>query len=316
VKIRPATEADEAVLRELWEEFEAEVPEAPGFAPDTWDVDWEDIRRNMTAGVVLIAEDDDGAAGMLEATAVDPGRWNIGTVHVRRRARRQGVAKALVRECAQAARERGASYVSLEVLTSNGIAEDVWRRLGFEPVEIVMGQTLDSLEARLAGPPDGQSKASTHVQSDDGASVERALAQFVPRLVSPEVRDAEGGWIRISDPLLDSDRESQSRLAHEVSERLGAVVAALALERGAVVRLKLYENGRMVDEDLSVPAFYGELSKADELALEANPTLISRLTGADRGEVRATLRTAVSPADLLPAGQLYEQAARVLGLEP
>ena len=37
----------------------------------------------------------------------------------------------------------------------------------------------------------------------------------------------------------------------------------------------------MVDEYLSVPTWYGELPKGDELALAANPTLVSRLTGAD-----------------------------------
>ena len=89
---------------------------------------------------------------------------------------------------------------------------------------------------------------------------------------------------------LDPDRRpaarcrsrAQSRLAKEISERIGGVVVALALELEAVVRFRLYENGRMVDEYLSVPTFYGELPKADELALEANPTLVARLTGADR----------------------------------
>ena len=62
----------------------------------------------------------------------------------------------------------------------------------------------------------------------------------------------------------------------------------------------------MVDEYLSVPTFYGELPKGDELALEANPTLVARLTGADRDEVRRVMRTATSPADLPPAEELYE----------
>ena len=35
--IRPATEADEAVLHELWEEFVAEMPEPGGFEPDSWE---------------------------------------------------------------------------------------------------------------------------------------------------------------------------------------------------------------------------------------------------------------------------------------
>jgi hypothetical protein len=72
----------------------------------------------------------------------------------------------------------------------------------------------------------------------------------------------------------------------------------------------------MVDEYLSVPTFYGELSKGDELALAANPTLVSRLTGAGRDEVRRIARTAETPADLPPARELYEQLAQLMGLEP
>ena len=72
----------------------------------------------------------------------------------------------------------------------------------------------------------------------------------------------------------------------------------------------------MVDEYLSVPSYYGELPKGDELALEANPTLVARLTGADRDEVRRVARTAVSPAELPPGPELYERLARVMGLEP
>ena len=143
-----------------------------------------------------------------------------------------------------------------------------------------------------------------------------ALAQFVPRLESPAVRAEANGWIRITDPLTDADRAAQGRLAGELSERLGAVVVALAIEAGAVVRFRLYERGRMVDEYLSVPAFYGELPKGDELALAANPTLVARLTGADRDEVRRVARTAASPAELPPADELYTQIARTMGLEP
>ncbi len=151
------------------------------------------------------------------------------------------------------------------------------------------------------------------MQSDDEVSVERAVAQFLPRLEAPQLT-TNGSWIRATDPVLDRDRDAHGRFARELSERLGAVTVALALE-GAVVRFRLYERGRMVDEYLSVPTFYGELSKGDELALAANPTLVARLTGADRDEVRRVARTAETPADLPPAGELYAQLARLMGLE-
>jgi hypothetical protein len=72
----------------------------------------------------------------------------------------------------------------------------------------------------------------------------------------------------------------------------------------------------MVDEYLSVPTYYGVLPKGDELAFAANPTLVSRLTGAERDDVRRVARTAASPTELPPAPELYQQIARLMGLEP
>ena len=119
-------------------------------------------------------------------------------------------------------------------------------------------------------------------------SVERAVAQFVPRLEAPRRRARpRTAGSAIADPVFDARPRGAVAASRASSrDRLGAVVVALALEQGAVVRFRLYERGRMVDEYLSVPTFYGELPKGDELALEANPTLVARLTGADRDEVR------------------------------
>jgi ribosomal protein S18 acetylase RimI-like enzyme len=317
VNVRPATEHDEEAVHGLWKEFVAEVPEPAGFEPDSWEEDWKALRDHMAAGAgaVFLAEDDGEAIGMIELAAVEPGRWHVETVHVVPGARRQGVAKALLRAGAAAARAGGAAHLSLEVLTSNEVAEAVWHRLGFVPVEITLAQPLAALEDRLSDSPAGPSRASTHVQTDDRVSVERALGQFVPRLEEPGVHDASGGWIRITDPLLDTDRDAHSRFAADLSDRLGAVVVALALELGAVVRFRLYESGRMVDEYLSVPTYYDDLPPGDRLALEANPTLVARLTGADRDEIHRLARTATVPDDLPAAETLYAELARAMGLE-
>jgi ribosomal protein S18 acetylase RimI-like enzyme len=316
VNIRRASEGDEAVLRELIEEFNAEIPEPDDVGPETWDEEWAEITRSLAGGAVYVAEDDQGAAGMAYAAPPERGRSHLGVVHVRPRARRAGVAKALVLACVREVRERGAKRVSLDVLETNTRARDVWRRLGFEEVAHIMSAPVDALERRLEAAPVGASRASTHVQSDDRTSVERALGQFVPRLEAPDVRDAENGWIRIADALLDADRDAQSRFARDLSHRLGAVVVTLAIEYGAVVRFRLFERGRMVDEYLSVPSYYGTLSKGDELAFAANPTLVARLTGAEPEAVRRIARTAASPSELPPADELYAQVATLMGLEP
>jgi ribosomal protein S18 acetylase RimI-like enzyme len=314
VNIRRADVTDETVLRELWEEFEEEVPEPDGFVPETWEQEWADVLKAFDKGAVFIAEDDTGPIGVARVQGPEYGGSHIELVHVRPRARRQGVAKALLRACAELAREQGSRMVSLEALLSNDGARVAWQRLGFEDVWVGMAQPLDALDARLAKvEPVGESRATTYVQSDDVVSVERAVGQFLPRLEQPDVRSRES-WMRVVDPVLDRDRDAHGRFAKELSERLGAVTVALALE-GEVVRFRLYERGRMVDEYLSVPTYYGALPKGDELALAANPTLVSRLTGADRDEVKRVARNAASPAELPPAQELHDQIARLMGLE-
>ena len=317
MSIRRAELSDERMLRALWAEFEREVPDPPGFPPEEWEDQWRALRSSMDGGgAVYVAEDDGSLVGVVHLEPPDRGVSHVEWAHVVPAARRRGVAKSLLRAAIRDARERGSTMVTLEALKTNEPALTVWRRLGFEEVEYFMAAPLASLEERLADVGPGPSRASTHVQSDDRVSVERAIAQFVPRLARPEVRDAENGWIRIADPLLDGDRAAQSRFAGDLSDRLGAVVVALALEQGAVVRFRLYERGRMVDEYLSVPTYYGTLPKGDELALAANPTLVARLTGADHDEVRRVARNAASTAELPPADELYIQIARLLGLEP
>jgi len=144
------------------------------------------------------------------------------------------------------------------------------------------------------------------------------VTRFLPRLgrsAFTEVTPARSGWVTVVDELCDRDRSAQRRLGSELSDRLGVPVVALALEEEAVVRYLLFERGRMVDEYLSVPTYYGDLSKADELSLAANPTLASRLTGADPGRVRAVARVASSPSELPPGRELLAQIADLFGLE-
>jgi ribosomal protein S18 acetylase RimI-like enzyme len=315
VNIRVATSQDEQAIRPLWEAFEAELPEPEGFTAETWDGYRKELAANIASGAVFVAEDADGLVGLAEAAVVDGGRWHLETVFVKPESRRVGVGKALVLACTQAAQAAGATHLSLGVLASNELAETVWRRLGFHPVELVMAQSLEALLTRLGSAPAGPSRATTHVQTDDRVSVDRAVAHFVPRLENVQVRENPGGWIRIVDPVLDADREAQDRFAANVSDMLGSVVVALALEGGSVVRFRLYERGRMVDEYLSVPGFYGDVDRGEELAAEANPTLVARLTGADRDEVRRVARTASSPGDLPAADQLYTDVGRLMGLD-
>jgi ribosomal protein S18 acetylase RimI-like enzyme len=319
VTIRAATEADHDLLRELWEEFETELDHEP-YLRETWEEAWEDVSVTVREGVALIAEEDGRAVGFVFCSLGERGRRtaHVTDIYVRPDTRRRGIGRALLAELVEPAREAGLGHVSLEVLVRNTDARRLYERLGFVPVDTFMVAPLGVLADRLGSDERPPSAGSLHVQTDDEEAVGRAVAQFMPRLGRSdwtEVRPARNGWVTVADELCDRDRSAQRRLGTELSERLGVPVVALALEEDAVVRFLLFERGRMVDEYLSVPTYYGDLNKADELSLAANPTLVARLTGADPARVRSVARTASAPSELPPARELLEQIADVMNLD-
>jgi ribosomal protein S18 acetylase RimI-like enzyme len=319
VTIRPATEADHDLLRELWEEFEAELDHEP-YLRETWDEAWDDVAVTVREGVALIAEADGRALGFVFCNLGERGRQtaHVTDIYVRPEARGRGIGQALLAELVEPAREAGLAHVSLEVLIRNSDARRLYDRLGFVPIDVFMVAPLGAFADRVGSDERPPSFGSLHVQTDDEAAVERAVARFMPRLGRTEwtkVAPARNGWVTVTDALCDRDRSAQRRLGTELSERLGVPVVAFALEEEAVVRFLLFDRGRMVDEYLSVPTYYGDLNKADELSFAANPTLVARLTGADPGRVRAVARTASTAAELPPPRELLEQIAGVMNLE-
>jgi ribosomal protein S18 acetylase RimI-like enzyme len=317
--IRAATKNDQTLIRELWVEFEAELP-GPDYLRETWEDAWSDLSQTVREGVALIAEEDGRAVGFVFCVLGDRGRKtaHVTDIYVRPDARNKGIGRALLAAILEPARGAGLDHVSLEVLIRNSDARRLYERLGFAPMDVFMVAPLDALSERLSTDDRPASVGSLHVQTDDEAGVERAVTQFLPRLgrsAHTEVTSPRSGWVTVVDELCDHNRSAQRRLGAELSERMGVPAVALALEEEAVVRFLLFERGRMVDEYLSIPTYYGELNKADELSLSANPTLAARLTGADPARVREVARIASSPSELPPARELLAQIADVLGLE-
>jgi ribosomal protein S18 acetylase RimI-like enzyme len=317
--IRPATKNDEELIRELWLEFEAEL-HGPDYLRETWEEAWSDLAQTVRDGVALIAEDEGRAVGFVFCVLGDRGRKtaHVTDIYVQPDARNTGIGRALLAGVLEPARTAGLAHVSLEVLIRNSDARRLYERLGFTPMDVFMVAPVGALADRLASDDRPASAGSLHVQTDDEAGVERAVQQFLPRLgrsAHTEVTPTRNGWVTVVDELCDHDRSAQRRLGTELSERLGVPAVALALEEESVVRYLLFERGRMVDEYLSVPTYYGELNKADELSLSANPTLAARLTGADPARIRAVARVASSPSELPPARELLGEIADVLGLE-
>jgi len=317
--IRDADANDLELLHRLREAFQQELNKPP-FFDEPWETIADDVQDTITNGVALIAEDDDAPVGYALASIVPqtPIRGHLYDLYVKTEVRGRGVGRELIAATAGRLRQRDVTHLSLDVALTNDSARRLYERLGFRPYDVLMAAALDDLERQLAVPAQSPSFASTHVQTDDVDGVRRAVTQFMPRVGHTEwseVSEVRQGWVTVTDELADRDRTVQRRLGAELSERMGVPVVALALEENAVVRFFLFDRGRMVDEYLSVPTYYGDLNKADELSLAANATLVARLTGADVASVRAVARTASTTADLPPARELLEQVAAVMNLE-
>jgi hypothetical protein len=221
----------------------------------------------------------------------------------------------VLRRLVDEARAEGLATVAVETSHDAG---DAWIRAGFTETARVLEAPLEAVESLLGAKERGPSLGSVHVQTDDVDAVVRAVRQMVPRLPGGSrgsvVLPPEEGWTSAYDELCDREPEMLRRLAKELSDRMGALVLALGMEEGAVVRYVAMERGRVVDEYLSVPEFYGPLPPGEVIALGANPRLMSRLTGADMDAVRRFARTAESPAGLPPARELLAQLAELFGV--
>lgn len=314
--IRRATKDDLAAIRGLWEAMEEELG-GPPWVRETWDEELVDVERRLQDAAIFLAEEDGTAIGFLGLDFRNPKVAEVQSVYVEPASRRRGVAAALIAQAAEMSREHGYDHMHLDVLSSNHGALAVYERLGFVVYQQRMSVALDELGRRLGSVPTGESSGRVYVQTDDETFVEKAVAQFVPRLgrsAHTEVKPPRNGWIEIEDELCDRDPRALRRLGQELSYRTGGVVLTLGIEDGELVRYVLYDRGSIADEYASVPEFHGPLPPGDVIGLGANPTVVARLTGADPDRVRVVARTAKSPEDLPPAQELYAQLADLLGV--
>ena len=307
--IRHGTDDDRAALRALWERWQSESLAPPPWADTSWEANEPELDRALAANGLFFAEENGEAVGFVSAWLEDHVA-RIGDLYVTQAARRSGAGGALVEAVIENLRARGATHLLLD---ANLESLAFYEKLGFR--EQSRNLVLE-LEVREVGA--GRSYGSIHVQTDELAAVERAVHQLVPRLPGQSrgslVAPPRGGWIAVYDDVCDRDPSMLRRLAKELSDRLG-VVLAIGVEHEEVVRFVLLEGGRVVDEYLSVPEHYGPLPPGDVIALAANPRVVARLTGADPGVIRGVARTATSPSELPSAQELLEQIAAAIGLE-
>jgi ribosomal protein S18 acetylase RimI-like enzyme len=318
VDVRPATESDLETLKELWLAFDREHP-----SPEYEDVDeaeeLSEVEDYARRHIALLAVNGDATAGFVLARMRGARHGWISDLYVSPDFRQAGAAGRLVREAAAALRERGADVIELDVRPWNEDARAVYERWGFRESKLTLAAKPEELEARLSREAPAPSHGLVFAQTDDEARVAKAVKAYIPRLGrSPrtDIHPPANGWIAVDDELCSGDPALLRRLAQELSYRTGGVVLTLGVEEEAVVRYVLFDRGSVADEYCSLPEFHGPLPPGDVIALNANPTVAHRLTGADPQRVRAVAKTASSPADLPPAEDLYAELADVLGVPP
>ena len=219
-----------------------------------------------------------------------------------------------LRRLLEEARAKGATEVIVETSHEAG---DAWIRAGFREASRVLAAPVETLE-RLLSTARRPSFGSIHVQNDDVEAVVHAVRQYVPRLPGSSrgsvVLPPRDGWTSVYDELCDREPEMLRRLGVELSNRSGALVLAIGVEEGRVVRYIALDRGRVVDEYLSVPEYYGPLPPGEVIALGANARLMARLTGADPAQVRDVAVTAPSSAGHPPAAELVVALGRLFGV--
>ncbi len=314
MNIRSAQPEDVDLLLSLVERLESELPDLP-YPEDPAELERAKVERMVKDGVALIAEDGERAIGYVLARYGDHGPTTVyvSDLWVDSTARGQGIGRDLLRRVSEAAVAHGSTHLVLDVDSKNREAIAFYEHLGFEEGAKILRVALDELLREREPPP--ETVGALHVQSDDAEAVERVVGDFLPRLVRGASMQVERGRAWTVVRMEPFGQDVLRKLGVELSYRFGVTVL-LTLEAGAVVRFVIHDRGRMVDEYLSVPGYFGPLPPGDALALRANPTVVSRLTGAEAARVRAVARTGDRPGELPPADELYRQIADVLGLQP
>lgn len=314
--VRRATAADVPELEGLWRAFLAEAPPQREEAGPAREVG--EMREIVASGLGWVAERDGAAVGMALARRRGVRAARISDLYVRPEVRREGVARALMRAVLAHLADDGVETVDLEVAASNAAARAVVARWGFREEALLLAAPLAGVAERLGKAVQAPSFGSIHAQTDDVDAIVKAVETMVPRLPGRSrgsiVTQPRGGYVTVYDDVCDRDPAMLRRLAREISTRTGLVVIVLGVEQETVVRMILFDRGGIVDEYASVPEFHRPLPPGEVVALQANPVVIERYTGASQESVRAAAPVAGTPSDLPPARDLLAGLAAALGL--
>lgn len=312
--VRNATAADRELVHALYRELMDEWP-PPVYEGDVLDDNLREVDGAIDQDRVFLAGEDGFAIAWIKKRNVG----YLSDLYVRPSARGRGIASELVRDVAAALRAQGATHMTLNVDVGNDHARAVYRRWQFREESVDLVVDLEMLEQRLSRAARGESFGSVHAQTDDVPAVERVIRRYGPQLKARSagtiVAPPRSGWIAVYDDAGDREPEQLRRLARELSGALGVVALAIGVEEGAVAHYVLFDRGKAVDEYMSVPEFFGPKPPGEVVALAANPSLVNRLTGADRRTIRSAAVQAHHIEDLPPAAEIVAAIGAAMSIE-
>jgi ribosomal protein S18 acetylase RimI-like enzyme len=142
-EIRPVTNDDHGPCRDLWLASEGlgDVPDAADFA--------RFLARNP--GLSHLAHAEDGAVAGVVLASFDGIRGYLYRMAVASSWRRRGIAAALVRRCAGALHEQGATRINIHVFAANAAALAFWSALGWTAYDDLL--TLRAALPLASSPP-------------------------------------------------------------------------------------------------------------------------------------------------------------------
>ena len=266
-------------------------------ARQRWERDWPRFAPRSRPGRCSSPRTSEGAARVrrrARSRGRAPAPWTRSTSA--RAAAASGVAKALLAELARGARGRRGRRSSRSRCSSRTrLAREVWARLGFHPVSRILAQPLELLEARLATRP-RRPLARLDPRAERRPALDRADARAVPAAARGRSRFATPPAAGSGSPTRCSTATVTRSRGSPASSPNGSAPSS-SRSRSSTGRSCASSSTSAAGWSTSTSRYRpstAPISKADELALEANPTLVARLTGADRDEVRHVARTAAS----------------------
>ena len=160
MNVRRATEDDRQTLYALSDEWVERESHIPSWVEGAREGTQAGINDALSSGSAVIAEERGEvlgfACGVMQGLRVG----DLTELYVRPHARRRGIARELVRAVVAELSALGAAFVTGGVALDNAAARSFYEYAGFRPGELRLVADVETLERRLASPPESSRRSA------------------------------------------------------------------------------------------------------------------------------------------------------------